>query len=140
MAMAVRYTALFLAVSAVYSTAPVRHHSRAQPVEVNTKANQFPLLWTLPFLQRRPSSPGVSRRDILLQTYKHTNSWLTVPNNSAGHYRKATAVALGFISTNSGGIAVSPPVPSSLQDAILAHSRRRFPVYMALPGERRSRV
>ncbi|GAA5975345.1 hypothetical protein JCM11641_005946 [Rhodosporidiobolus odoratus] len=30
-------------------------------------------------------------------------TWL--PNNSAGHYRKATAVALGFISTNSGGIA-----------------------------------
>ncbi|BGO92174.1 hypothetical protein NBRC10512v2_004440 [Rhodotorula toruloides] len=30
-------------------------------------------------------------------------TWL--PNNSAGHYRKATAVALGFIMTNSGGIA-----------------------------------
>ncbi|GAA5966519.1 hypothetical protein JCM8115_002703 [Rhodotorula mucilaginosa] len=55
MAMAVRYTALFLAVSAVYSTAPA------------------------------------------------LVTWL--PNNSAGHYRKATAVALGFISTNSGGIA-----------------------------------
>ncbi|GAA5988051.1 hypothetical protein JCM10908_002043 [Rhodotorula pacifica] len=55
MAMAVRYTALFLAVSAVYSTAPA------------------------------------------------LVTWL--PNNSAGHYRKATAVAFGFISTNSGGIA-----------------------------------
>ncbi|KAI5480206.1 hypothetical protein MNV49_001534 [Pseudohyphozyma bogoriensis] len=30
-------------------------------------------------------------------------TWL--PNNSAGHYRKATAVAIGFVCTNSGGIA-----------------------------------
>ncbi|GAA5866999.1 hypothetical protein JCM8547_008404 [Rhodosporidiobolus lusitaniae] len=30
-------------------------------------------------------------------------TWL--PNNSAPHYRRATAVAMGFIATNSGGIA-----------------------------------
>ncbi|GAA6032537.1 hypothetical protein JCM8097_004805 [Rhodosporidiobolus ruineniae] len=50
-----RYTALFLAISGVYSTSPA------------------------------------------------LVTWL--PNNSAGHYRKATSVALGFIATNSGGIA-----------------------------------
>ncbi|GAA5926298.1 hypothetical protein JCM10213_007425 [Rhodosporidiobolus nylandii] len=52
---AVRYTALFLAITGVYSTSPA------------------------------------------------LVTWL--PNNSAGHYRRATAVALGFVSTNSGGIA-----------------------------------
>ncbi|GAA5861034.1 hypothetical protein JCM1840_003058 [Sporobolomyces johnsonii] len=51
----VRYTALFLAVTGVYATAPA------------------------------------------------LITWL--PNNSAGHYRKATAVAFGFVMTNSGGIA-----------------------------------
>ncbi|TNY19409.1 major facilitator superfamily domain-containing protein [Rhodotorula diobovata] len=54
MAMAVRYTALFLAITGVYSTSPA------------------------------------------------LVTWL--PNNSAGHYRKATAVALGFVSTNTAGI------------------------------------
>ncbi|GAA6059484.1 hypothetical protein JCM10212_002227 [Sporobolomyces blumeae] len=51
----VRYTALFIAITGVYSTAPA------------------------------------------------LCTWINV--NSAGHYRKATAVALGFIMTNSGGIA-----------------------------------
>lgn len=32
-------------------------------------------------------------------------TWL--PNNSAPHYTKATAVAFGFVMTNCGGIAVS---------------------------------
>lgn len=51
----VRYVALFLAISGVYSTAPA------------------------------------------------LCTWINV--NSAGHYRKSTSVALGFIATNSGGIA-----------------------------------
>ncbi|GAA5936454.1 uncharacterized protein JCM15063_001891 [Sporobolomyces koalae] len=51
----VRYVALFLAITGVYSTAPA------------------------------------------------LCTWISV--NSAGHYRKSTAVALGFIATNSGGIA-----------------------------------
>ncbi|BGP49005.1 hypothetical protein JCM10450v2_004884 [Rhodotorula kratochvilovae] len=55
LAMGVRYTALFLAITGVYSTSPA------------------------------------------------LVTWL--PNNSAGHYRKATSVAFGFIATNSGGIA-----------------------------------
>ncbi|GAA5916477.1 uncharacterized protein JCM6883_006804 [Sporobolomyces salmoneus] len=53
----VRYTALFLAITGVYATAPA------------------------------------------------LCTWINV--NSAGHYRKATAVALGFIATNSGGIAAT---------------------------------
>ncbi|GAA6009332.1 hypothetical protein JCM10207_004353 [Rhodosporidiobolus poonsookiae] len=38
-------------------------------------------------------------------------TWL--PGNSAGHYRKATAVALGFIATNSGGVASTWLFPSN---------------------------
>ncbi|PGG95543.1 hypothetical protein AJ79_09998 [Helicocarpus griseus UAMH5409] len=38
-------------------------------------------------------------------------SW--VPNNSAGHVRRATAIALGFISTNSGGIVSTWIYPRS---------------------------
>lgn len=34
-------------------------------------------------------------------------AWL--PNNSAGHVRRATAIAMGFVSTNSGGICKSFP-------------------------------
>ncbi|GAA5890544.1 hypothetical protein JCM8208_004908 [Rhodotorula glutinis] len=61
--MAVRYTALFLAITGVYSTSPA------------------------------------------------LVTWL--PNNSSGHYRKATAVAFGFVMTNSGGIASTWLFPSN---------------------------
>lgn len=91
---------------------------------MNAKAHALTFLWLLPFFvtQLRRLSPGVSRRDVLNSKYKHTNSWLIVPNNSAGHYRKATAVALGFISTNSGGIAVSLFLSRrSSRLAVLAH-------------------
>ncbi|GAA5968521.1 hypothetical protein JCM3765_006721 [Sporobolomyces pararoseus] len=38
-------------------------------------------------------------------------TWM--PNNSAGHYRKSTSIAFGFILTNSGGIASTWLFPSS---------------------------
>jgi MFS family permease len=38
-------------------------------------------------------------------------SW--VPNNSAGHVRRATAIAMGFVSTNSGGIVSTWIYPRS---------------------------
>ncbi|CEQ41384.1 SPOSA6832_03073, partial [Sporobolomyces salmonicolor] len=73
----VRYTALFLAVTGVYATAPAL------------------ITWRMP-------SPCcfVTRRTPLISSFLRA-----VPNNSAGHYRKATAVAFGFVMTNSGGIA-----------------------------------
>jgi hypothetical protein len=42
---------------------------------------------------------------------------LPVNVNSAGHYRKSTAVALGFIATNSGGIAATWLFPQAAAPA-----------------------
>lgn len=67
----------------------------------------------------------------------------TVPNNSAGHYRKATAVAFGFISTNSGGIAVSHHPEVCYQDGAGRASLTLWilsSVYVALPCERGTAV
>lgn len=69
----VRYTALFLAITGVYSTAPA------------------------------------------------LCTWINV--NSAGHYRKSTAVALGFIATNSGGIAATWLFPQTAAPAYATASK-----------------
>lgn len=63
-------------------------------------------------------------------------TWL--PNNSAGHYRKATAVALGFISTNSGGIAVSASI-TCFRARVRMLSLPTL-VNVAVPDDRRPRV
>lgn len=103
----VRYTALFLAITGVYSVSLLLIFSFAWN-------SSLTILFADRLLPR--SVPGVSSSSSIGFLISLIIA-LPVNVNSAGHYRKSTAVALGFIATNSGGIAATWLFPQAAAPA-----------------------